>query len=255
MYGALIQLAGMGYNAEMQSNATHKALNKNRKVRAAEQQYGGYAADDEKQTTDYLKWLSLARLKNQGELAGNISGKPMLDAGEDGEADYDMRLDETLGRGGEVMRSSGRGLGRSDTGAAGRWGTLARARSAPRLQSQGEMVRFAGRRQGEDRYRQDQMNSLAEASINLDRKTSERLRRSALLDAYRQRKLSEIMRKNGVDTGEAGMRAQGQLVQSLAGVGGSALNSYSANQPASDPGGYSNSTTASNRPQGPSRYP
>lgn len=231
MYGALIQLGGMGYNAEMEGRANYKAVKKNRKVRAADQQYSDYAAADQTDTTNYLQDLSLDRLRNQGQLAGDISGQPMLDAGANGEADYMGRLGDTLGQADGAMSSNFGGINRGGP-AASLWRGRAMARSAPRLQSQANLVGVAGRRQGESRFRQDEMNSLAEASTNLDRKTNERLRRSSLLAAYRQRKLSEIMRKNGVDTGEAGLRSQGQLVQGLAGVGGAAFNSYQANQPA-----------------------
>lgn len=231
MYGALIQLAGMGYNAEMQGRATHKALTKNRKVRAADEQYSGYAQDETDQTANYLRGLSLARLKNQGLLASNISGQPMQDAGQAGQDFYGQQLGGVLDRGQGAQVGAAQGVNRGSP-AGNLWRARADARSAPRLGSQADLVMQAGRRQGIDRYRQDQMNGLAEANINLDRKTGERFRRVSLNDAYRQRKLAEIMRTNGVDSGEANMRAQGELIQGVAGVGGAALNSYQANQPA-----------------------
>lgn len=231
MYGALIQLAGMGYNAEMQGRANHKALTKNRKVRAADEQYSGYAQDETDQTANYLRGLSLARLKNQGLLASNISGQPMQDAGAAGEDFYGQRLGGVLDRGQGDMVNAAQGVGRGSR-AGNLWRARADQRSAPRLGSQIGLVTQAGRRQGIDRYRQDQMNGLAEANVNLDRKTAERFRRVSLNDAYRQRKLGEIMRRNGVDSGEANMRAQGELIQGVAGVGGAALNSYQANKPA-----------------------
>jgi hypothetical protein len=238
MYGTLIQLAGMGYNSEMQGRAAHSALTKNRKVRAAEQQYGGYAAQDEASDADYYRNMSMDRLRNQGALASRISGQPALAAGAAGESDYANRLAAVMGQGDQAIAAGTSGIGRGGPGMQ-RWGDAAYARSAPRLASQANLVRLAGRRQGIDRFRQDEMNANAEAGVNMDRRVAERGQRSALNDAYRQRKLSEIMRANGVDTGEAGMIAQGQLVQGLAGIAGSGLNSYMANRPAASSSGYS----------------
>jgi hypothetical protein len=252
MYGALIQLAGMGYQAEMDGRARHKALTKNRKVRAAEEQYGGYAAADQKADAAYYRAMSLGRLRNQGALASRISGQPALAAGEAGEADYGGRLAAVMGRANGAIATGTSGVGRGGRGMR-KWAGAAMGRSAPRLASQANLVRLAGRRQGIDRFRQDEMNGMAEAGITMDRRIGERGRRSALLDAYRQRKLSEIMRANGVDSGEAGMRAQGAMVAGLAGIAGGALNSYNANQPASGTGGYSNSIYASDRLQGPAQ--
>lgn len=228
-YGSLIQLGTMGYNMEMQGRAKHRSNRQIARSQQAEDQYGGYAQQDMEQLQQYLRGLSQDRLRNAGTFAAALSGPDYTAAGQAGEEDDLGRLQETLGGAGQTINAASGGINRGGP-AASLWRQRAAMRSMPRLSSQANLVGIAGRRAGESRFTQEGLNQLSEADTTLGRRGNEAQQRSTLLDAYRRRKLSEILRANGVDN-VSGLLNQGQTVQALGNIAGGALNSYMANRP------------------------
>ncbi len=233
-WGTLIQLAGMGYQAEMDGRANHKAVRSNRRTRQAQEQYDDFAQKDEADLSAYLRDLGERRTQNQGRAGRRIMGRAATEAANRGEAEYDSRLMDTLGGIDPMMAPNGR---RAAMPGFMQWRKMAEERNRPRLASQAGLVRLAGRRQGQDDHTQDELDALAEADLDIQRSGQDRGRRSALLGAFREREFAKWARKFGGAAGQiANLRANGAMVSGLAGVAGGALNSYQANQPRSTTG-------------------
>lgn len=198
-----------------------------------------------------LTGLSRERNADYASLGDSLASPDRAASSAKGKADYESRLSLAMGLAPTQPRLS------AFTGATGGRAAFdnASAQYAPLTNATKELAGETAGRNAELNYDQGAYRKLREQETDIARRGGEAQGRATLSQAQRQRMLSDDAvryRWQGPGQGYYNTQLMAQALQ----LGGSGLSSYGASHQgsSSDPGGYSNSTTVTNRPQGPSQY-
>lgn len=198
-----------------------------------------------------LTGLSKERNADYASLGDALASGKRGEASDASRADYQSRLEKALGLAPTQANTS------AFTGATGGQAAFDAA-SAPYAHltnaTKALSIDTAGRN-AETNYDLGAYRKLREQETDIARRSGEAQGRATLSQAQRQRMLGDAAvrdRWQGPGAGYYNTQLMAQAMQ----LGGSGLTAYGASRQgsSSDPGGYSNSTTVTNRPQGPSQY-